>query len=101
MVASCKTILQATPNVKPELLQLLTALFTQALREAVNLQNERGYTALDSVLQCGLYEIADAFVSLFGKHLELDCGQGLLKTPKSEICVIVPGNLQVGGHIDP
>ena len=40
-------------------------------------------------------ELADVYLSLFGKYVEVECQVGgLTKTPRSELRVVVPSNHQ-------
>ena len=70
----------------------LQAGFTQKTREAVNGVNERGQSALDIVLHGSSNELAETFIQLFGRYLDLSCQAAVAITPRSEIRIIVPGN---------
>lgn len=56
--------------------------------------NEKGFSVLELVLQGVQTELADTFISLLGKHLDLECQKEVCSTPRSEIKMIVPGNQQ-------
>ena len=64
----------------------------------MNGANERGLSALDLALQnhssAANNELAEAFIQLFGAHIDISCQPAIVDTPRSEIRVIVPGNQQ-------
>ena len=55
------------------LFQCLQVCFVNKLRQAISHLNDSGFNTLDLVVRSKSTDTAEAFLHLFGSHIELEC----------------------------